>query len=351
MNFPLPPAGWFLESGIQDASGGVARYYRTDAKKNARISTEITGYAVSAHLFFHSITGDERHLQAARAAGDFLVRVWDTGTRAMPFEWAPEGADAPEPLTYFFDCGIIARALLRLWRCTGEAPYREVAVLCAESMLRDFHNDIDIDPVLLLPEKCAPHRDERWSRQPGCYQLKAALAWIEVGEVTGREEFRLAFDRTLEAALRSQGRFLTAEGEGPRVMDRLHAYGYFLEGLLSQGSLARGDLETGIRNASAWLRRIRGEFERSDASAQLLRARVLGESLCGVTLDGAAAEEEAQWAASFVDDSGAFWFGRKSGNLLPYHNPVSTAFCAQALALWEQRRRRGMQPQDWRDLI
>ena len=42
---------WFLQSGIQEASGGVARYYRSDLRKNAPVSTEITGYAVSTLLF------------------------------------------------------------------------------------------------------------------------------------------------------------------------------------------------------------------------------------------------------------------------------------------------------------
>jgi hypothetical protein len=46
-------AGWFLNSGIQEASGGVARYYRSDTRRNARISTEITGYAVSTFVYLH----------------------------------------------------------------------------------------------------------------------------------------------------------------------------------------------------------------------------------------------------------------------------------------------------------
>ncbi len=36
---------------------------------------------------------------------------------------------------------------------------------------------------------------------------------------------------------------------------------------------------------------------------------------------------------------GGFWFGKKDGEMLPFMNPVSTAFCAQALALWDQHCR------------
>jgi hypothetical protein len=64
-----------------------------------------------------------------------------------------------------------------------------------------------------------------------------------------------------------------------------------------------------------------------------------------VPLDELAACDEAERAASFQADSidtrvsGGFWFGRKDGTMLPFSNPVSTAFCAQALALWDDHKR------------
>jgi hypothetical protein len=76
----LEAAGrWFLRSGIQEASGGVARYYRSDLRQNAAISTEITGYAVSALLFFHGRTGQSEYLEAALQAARFL------GLRPRPY--------------------------------------------------------------------------------------------------------------------------------------------------------------------------------------------------------------------------------------------------------------------------
>ncbi len=57
-------------------------------------------------------------------------------------------------------------------------------------------------------------------------------------------------------------------------------------------------------------------------------------------LDEAAAREEAERAASFQIAEeparlrGGFWFGRKGSSMLPFANPVSTAFGLQALALW-----------------
>ena len=44
---------------------------------------------------------------------------------------------------------------------------------------------------------------------------------------------------------------------------------------------------------------------------------------------------------SFDEDQrrrGGFYFGRRKDTLLPYVNPVSTAFCMQALDLWTDYR-------------
>jgi len=68
--------GWFLQSGIQEPGGGVARYYRADLGKNARVSTEITGYVVSALLYLAERTGDSSYTQAAVRAARSSSSGW-----------------------------------------------------------------------------------------------------------------------------------------------------------------------------------------------------------------------------------------------------------------------------------
>ncbi len=333
---------WFLQSGIQESGGGVARYHFIAERRNAGVSTEITGYAISALLELHERTAGEPYLAAARRAGDFLCSAWDASANAMPFECGGNGA-APQ-LSYFFDNGIIARALLRLWRITGEPRYRLTAERCAESMQRDFLNGHDIHPILILPSRQPLERDTRWSRSSGCYQLKSALAWLETAEITGDGGLARAFDRALELALLDHGTFLDAASDDHARMDRLHAYSYFLEALLAvpEDARARQALRSGIARAAAELRRIRPDFERSDVNAQLLRVRLWAHDLGLVPLDEKAAAEEARQAASYQmtsDDprtDGGFNFGSRAGKLSNFANPVSTAFCLQALAMWEE---------------
>ncbi|HLH00381.1 MAG TPA: hypothetical protein VKX49_29015, partial [Bryobacteraceae bacterium] len=256
---------WFIESGIQEPHGGVARYYRSDLEKNANVSTEITGYAASALLFLYERTQNVKYLEAGLKAARFLTRTaWDSQLGAFPFEYALNGtADA---YTYFFDCGIIVRGLLAAWWATGEAEFRDAAVAGGRSMLRDFCGKDAIHPILSLPAKNPVPYQPRWSASPGCYQLKSAMAWFELHEVTGEAEFLTAYQHALEAAMSSERRFLPGDANCEKVMDRLHAYAYFLEGLLP--ALGRSEcalaFSAGVDRMAGLLREIAPQFVRSD---------------------------------------------------------------------------------------
>jgi hypothetical protein len=334
----LEDAGrWFLRSGVRAPGGGVARYYRSDLAKNVGISTEITGYAVSTFSYLHTITGDPAYREAAMESARFLANdAWDRAAHTFPFELGSN-------LAYFFDVGIIARGLLS----TGAEAFRERVREAALSLAFDFIGDGAFHPVVTLPDKQPLEYEPRWSRSPGCYQLKSATVWLGVGD----EDAARMFDAALGAALATHEHFLPGDTDPNRVMDRLHPYLYFLEALLpvADRKECAQALASGIDRVGRLLREISPQFERSDVCAQLLRVRLVGHYLGAVPLDAAAAAEEADRVAKYRARSedarldGGFWFGQRGGEMLPYMNPVSTAFSLQALALWEQHR-----AGDWR---
>jgi len=275
--FSIAAAGrWFLDSGIQEQHGGVARYYRLDLRKNANVSSEITGYFVSALLFLHERIGQTEYLDAAVRAARFLTRtVWDPALRTFPFEHTANG-DHSGAFAYFFDCGIIVRGLLAAWRATNNAEFRDVAIAAGRAMLTDFRTRAVIDPILILPAKRPQDHQPRWSASPGCYQLKSAMAWHDLFESSGEAEFLRAYESAVDAALSGEREFLPGETNCDKVMDRLHAYAYFLEGLLPV--LNRADcaqvFRAGIGRLAAYLEEIAPRFVRSDVYAQLLRVRL-----------------------------------------------------------------------------
>ena len=342
----------------------MARYYRADLERNQAVSTEITGYAVSAFVYLHAVTEDERYLERAVAAARFLTRTaWDPAGRAMPFEIAPAA------FTYFFDCGIIVRGLLAAWRATGDREFLDVAAALGRSMAADFASgaiapssiepgDGGFHPVLSLPGKRPLERDaRRWSQNAGCYQLKSAMAWWDLFEATGEAAFHESYERVLEYSLGTCAGFLPGHADRLKVMDRLHAFCYFLEGMMPRLEDARcaAAIRDGMASVAQLLREIEPEFARSDVYAQLLRMRIYADWAGVVPLDGEEARREAGMLASFqaADDDrridGGYYFGRKGADRLPYVNPVSAAFACQALELW--RARSGSAAQSPRHLL
>jgi hypothetical protein len=345
-NTVLERAGqWFLHSGIQEPGGGVARYYRSDLRANARVSTEITGYAISFLVYAHQRTGSAELLDCALRSALFLKNhAWDARLGLFPFEHSSNGHQ-PKLLAYFFDSGIIVRGLLAIWRVTENADFLDLAIATGRGMLSNFGSGSVIPPILTLPDRHAQPYESKWSAAPGCYQLKSAMAWHDLFLETGDPVFERPYQSALGQALDDHDRFLPGDVNPERVMDRLHAYLYFLEGM--QPCAKRSDcsaaLRTGIERVAGYLRAIAPAFVRSDVYAQLLRVRLFAGEAGVVPLDSTAAAHEAQHAAAFQFDSkgprfdGGFGFGAKNEEMMPFVNPVSTAFCAQALDLWQQQ--------------
>lgn len=337
--------GWFLTSGIQEPSGGVARYYRADIHENKFVSTEITGYAVSALLDLHAREGDQRLLAAAKDAGYFLARTaWDAEWRTFPCDVAQSGAQ-PKPYAYFFDCGMIVRGLLALWRTTRELNLLNIAEECGQSMRSDFATGTagEYYPIVRLPDKQPLERERRWSRSSACYQLKPAMAWLDLADATADESFRASYDEVLAFAMRTHAAFLPGSDDEDQVMDRLHAYCYFLEGLLPRAAEPECAkvMRDGIALVSRMTREIGPRFLRADVVAQILRARLNADAAGVQLLDRLSAESEATQLAEFSARSadprihGGFWFGRREGVMVPHVSPVATAFGAQAIGMWE----------------
>ncbi len=318
---------WFLDSGIQEPSGGVARYYQAEIEKNKPVSNEITGYVASALAFLHCATKQREFLDRAVHTASFLTdQAWDSKLNIFPFEH-------PSNLALFFDSGIIVRGLMAVWRTTKEHKFFDVAMAAGRGMRADFHSGRDYHPILVLPDKTPLDRDDHWSRATGCYQAKSALAWWELGDAE-------AYLAVIDEALKTYRDFLPGTVERSRIMDRLHACCYFLEALsplLNRSDCVEAYSYT-MDRVSDYLRELAPDFVRSDVYAQLLRARIVAAHV--IPIDRTLAQEEACALAAFQATSddpridGGFYFGRRAGELVPHINPVSTTFAVQALEMW-----------------
>ena len=347
--------GWLLLSGIEEPGGGVARYHLSDVRRNKPISTEITGYCASGLVVLNEQTGDTRYWSAALKKTEFLKSAWDPHCHAMPFE-----IEGDQKYSYFFDDGIIVRGFLAVWRRSGHPALLSAALKIGDSMAQHFFDGASFSPIITLPDKIPlPYQPSRWSRCPGCYQLKAAMAWRELAEATSQERFNKLYLQVLQASLESHRNFLPGVEVETSVMDRLHAYSYFLEGLLPEikDPACREAIQLGIPLLTEYANAIAPKFLRSDVMAQLLRLRIYADCAGAAPLDPEVCRREVALIREFQSWDpdrrlkGGFWFGRKEGaNILPFMNPVSTVFCYQALEMWD-RYEKGERHFRWQDLI
>jgi hypothetical protein len=350
---------WLAHSGIQAASGGVSRYFAADTGQYRDISTEITGYAIQAYLGL-PLPGEPGLLSHALRAAQFLC--YDTGEHPaglFPFE-VPLSGFPPSDRVYFFDCVIIIRALLALWNTTADPQYLERAERCGAALEGQMSRvDGSFFPLLDLSTGVPAVGQGQWSLEPQAYQLKAALAFLDLADATSSSIFAKTAEMLLQWSLRQHELFLPGADEPDRVADRLHAYCYFLEGLLP--FLARRYdcaqvLQAGLTRVEKLAAETRRALERSDVLAQLLRLRLIADYIGTVELDHSAANWEAGSLPAFqllTDDKrthGAFSFGRRAGKLVPHANPAATVFCLQALRMWREYQE-GTLRTTWRELI
>ena len=340
---------WFLHSGIQEANGGVARYHLSAKAQNLPVSTEITGYACSAFAYLHRLTGEAAYREAGLRAATFLTdTAWQPDLGAMPFE-----VGDPLPPAYFFDCGIIVRGLLAVFRMTGQSRWLDRAREIGLFMGRAFRSSGVCHPIISLPSGEAWPYERRWSREPGCFQLKSAMAWDDLAAYFPADPFVDWYEESLAYSLATWETFLPGDADPLRVMDRLHAHCYFLEGMQprKQRPEVRATLAAAIERTSRYLREIAPRFERSDVCAQLLRARLYtGDVDLTAAADEAARCRTHQLFGPEPMNDGGFCFGRRDGQPMPFMNPVSTAFCLQALEQW-RRYAAGDFPGDLGELI
>lgn len=351
---------WLAHSGIQAESGGISRYYRADTGEYQDISTEITAYGIKAYLQL-PLPGETGLLSHALRAGQFLCYdAGDPGLGLFPFELPIKGGYPPSPLAYFFDCGIIIRGLIALWNTTNDPAYLSRAERCGFEMLdRMSRVDGSFFPVLDMSSGVPSINPGTWSLAPGVYQLKAGMAFLELAELTSSGLFSRTADRLLEWCLRQHELFLGATNEPDRLADRLHAYCYFLEGLLPFLE-KRFDcglvIQSGLNRVEILQEEVRPALERCDVIAQTLRLRLLCDYKGLVELDASAASREAESLPGFqfrTEDrrtNGAFAFGRRGGQLVCHANPVSTMFALQALRMWREYQN-GELRTTWQELI
>jgi len=354
---------WFLKSGIQKNEegihhfGAVSSWYDSEKKKYAYAYPEITGYAITFHMYLNSLNKNERYIKNAKTAAQWIIRKpLDPKLMEIQYRLHYESHLSSPLHSYTFDNAMIIAGLVHLFEATGESFWLDHVIALTERMIKYmqnkegfFHAYFDMSSGKILKSK------EKWSQQPGVHHAKLAIPFLLLFKITGNILYKDSALKVCEWILNRQesnGRFVTNISDGSTT---LHPHCYALEGLFFANDQERNSrFESAIIKGLRWLIKsqlqtggLPSEFkdkiffrtERADALAQTIRL------LC-LAINRGIVDEELTLPLLYMirrlvsfqqkegpsPEKGGFrFFSDEQGNMLPHLNTWVTLFSLQAL--------------------
>jgi len=363
-------ADWLAGSGVQIITDnplhkqGFVSWYEADTQSMPYVYSEITGYLVTMMCDLYDQTHDQRFLDSAVGAADWLLHTAHptTGGFRCLFPLKPSRFDYKHHQIYVFDTGVIISGLVNVYRISGQAQYLEAAIKAADWIIGKAQKDNGgFLPVYDLEKQIFNEQDSEWSLCSGSYHTKVAIGLVNLYQATQEAKYKEAAVKACDFALTFQqadGRFISFPTEGGT---NSHPHAYSAEGLWVVGKiLDREDYLRASTKATTWMLDWQSDYgyiprhfhngeplynERVDILAQTLRLAVihLAESRLADTpetrtkLDKLITIITRNQATS--DDkriNGGFYFGRLSnGEVMPHINVWVTAFAIQGLGRYE----------------
>jgi hypothetical protein len=350
---------WLAISGIQNQSGGVSEGFHADTRTYSPISTTATGYYIAAQLWSQRFSRGALPATASRAGSFLLEHAFNMSAEMFPVR-VGDNDEEEAHLAYFLDCTVVVRSLTQLWDSTKDPAFLECAERCGLALHSRMPTvDGAFFPIYDFKTDRAYAEVGSWREEMGVPQLKGGLALLELYKATGRGEFEHDAEALRKWCLRRHESFLPGEVDDAKIIERLHAYCLFLEGLLPGVALDADSgriLQFGILRVENFLDEFGPELQRCDVLAQILRLRLYADKLGLMELDYKRAEDEAAAIVEFQTQSadpksdGAFTRYRHTTNSRPQLDLTATVFAMQALEMWDQAEEGGLRD-PWEVLI
>jgi len=171
----------------------VARQGRTRPAVDDKVLSSWNGLAISTLACAHQVTGEQRYLEGARGAAEFilgnLVKDGKLLRRYRAGDAAFDGA--------LDDYAFMAAALLDLYETTFESSWLGEALRLTEKMVELFW-DADSGGFMNSSGSLLVKVKEGYDGPTPSGNSVAALTLLRLSELTGREEFKLQAEATMK---------------------------------------------------------------------------------------------------------------------------------------------------------
>ena len=351
---------WLLYSGIQnpegsydlndnDVSGCFNAWFDLEKNNYSYIYTEISGYALTLLLYLYKETGDNIYLQRAQKVGDWLLKIQHhTGAFPTAFYLSDNSSQKPNGF-HSFDAVMVFNGLTNLYRHINQEKYLISAKKAADWVLDYQKKDGSIATIVDEDKNKVEDNQETWSSQPGSYHAKLAIGYLNLYDLTKKENYLKAARKLCDYALsfqQSDGQFFTY---GKIKGTNFHPHAYTAEGLFIAGTyLNEVKYKKSAQKAIQWAISFNKEGiiprqkykntlnynERIDILAQIYRLAILlgiknhsNEKILKHILNH-------QYFGENKSQHGGFLFGKlSSGEKVPHINCWVSMFALQAMKL------------------
>jgi len=358
---------WLLHSGIRAESGAFNAWFDLDEKSYPFAYSEITGYAMTAFVFFNGFEQQKGLIERAEKAAKWLQHDAITKEGAVRTRQYYDANQADESFSFesgnvfAFDCGMILNGFVNLFNETKKKEYLKSAEKIAGFLDEKMFGD-EMHAVYNLKSKRFLDNAAKWGWQPGSYHAKAAIGLLDAAAATGNDDLTGKAMQLCENAIELQhksGRFITNKSDNST---HLHPHCYSAEGLLYAGIKLKEEKFVGAaEKATEWALLNQASdggvnaffdgkwnrSQRSDVLAQVLR---LAAALKNIgRLQGIADEKIGALRKSLLsfqnmkagEQQGGFFYGQElDGGNKNCLNSWCTMFAAQALQWhdWLQKK-------------
>ncbi len=171
----------------------AARLKRAHPSTDDKIIASWNGLAISALAVAYQVTGEQRYLDGARGAADFVLsKLVKNGRLLRRYRDGDAAFDGA-----LDDYALVAAALLDLYETTFEGPWLSQAVNLTEKMVEFFWDPesggfTNSSGGLLLKVK------EAYDGPTPSGNSAAALTLLRLSNLTGREDYRAKAEKTMK---------------------------------------------------------------------------------------------------------------------------------------------------------
>jgi len=185
---------WLSESDIlnkdkqKPSFGGVNNGYFWKEKKYQYVYNEITGYAINAFINLYKWLGNEKYLQYAKNAADYLISLQAKDNNTFEYGAIFHSLTLPDLKNvknyYSFDNSIILHGMINLYKMTNEKEYHDVCLDIGNWLLKMQKGDGSFYSYYDAENKIIDHEYDEFFFDNGCLHIKNSIGLMFLNHIS-----------------------------------------------------------------------------------------------------------------------------------------------------------------------